>query len=139
MGHCSKRLIYISQPSEMASGGSHLLSAPSPRTQASHQPPSLAGCRRSPDLPGCPCKGVRLWLLHLLSLCSRRKAGRCFQDTAFPAPHPTLAICSTSAHVPSLYVPGARREAPHVSRPALQSVDGFALSRPPCLSLIMEV
>lgn len=62
-----------------------------------------------------------------------------FPGYRFSAPHPSLAICDTSAHVPSLYVPVAKREAPHVSRPAMPPVDGFSPSGPPCLSLITEV
>lgn len=107
----------------MASGGSHLLLCPSPLTQASHQPPSLAGCRRSPELPGCRAEGSGC------SICPHsagagRLGGAFVCRMPLLAPHPTPAIRTCALP----HVPGARREPPHGARPALQS--GFALSGP---------
>lgn len=136
--------IYLG-PSEMASGGSHLLlSPPSPRTQPCRQPPPLAGCRRSGHTPGSPpppppppplpgqrfpaarCQAPVAPSSHAQQV---QEGGEMrFQDIAFPAPHPTLAIderlrvCALSVCTSS-----QQRESPQVPQPARPPVDGSAL------------
>lgn len=95
--------IYLS-PSEMASGGRHLLlSAPSLLTHSSHQPPPLAGCWRSGRTPGSlrtqGLLGQRVPAARcqtLVALPSHAKQVQeecvCFEAIICPAPHPTLTI-----------------------------------------------
>lgn len=93
----------------MASGGSHLLLCPLPShtgfpsasitRQVSEERPH-GSIPRPPRLPTQRCQALIAAASHTLQ--AQEGCEVCFQDTTFPAPHQTLAICNTSARVPSL-------------------------------------